>query len=169
MARFRLDIEPAEFAAEIAARASEEELAEEFTRRRSVLPRSSFSRRTALLGRRGAADALGSGFPRDRRRPPRRPIRHRRGWPLVVDAAPLDDRAQPGSEYVRWVQLSLNRLLGIDLAVDGVMNAEARAAIRRFQRQNQLPADGIAGPETRQALIEARKKLARSPSGRLRG
>lgn len=83
---------------------------------------------------------------------------------------PIDSIQEPsgtepverGSEYVRWVQSSLNQLLGLRLPITGVMNAAARSALRTFQGQQNLPVDGIAGPETRKALVEAKAK----PSGR---
>jgi len=57
---------------------------------------------------------------------------------------------------VRWVQNSLNQVLGLQLPVSGVMNPETRCALRRFQKDHRLPEDGIAGPETEKALIEAK-------------
>lgn len=60
------------------------------------------------------------------------------------------------TEFVRWVQSSLNQVLGLNLPVSGVMNAATRGALRRFQKQQGLPVDGIAGPETERALIEAK-------------
>ena len=37
------------------------------------------------------------------------------------------------------------------------MDAATRSALRRFQQQHGLAADGIAGPETERALVEAKK------------
>ena len=99
------------------------------------------------------------------KRPPRPPIRPRRPpttiypvWPVSVTAGP--ERSQPGAEYLRWVQHSLNLILGLQLPVDGVMSPETREAIRDFQTRMGLPADGIVGPEMQQALVEERRKLA---------
>ena len=99
------------------------------------------------------------------RRPPRPPIRPPRPptmiypvWPVSVTAG--RERSQPGTEYVRWVQHSLNLILGLQLPVDGMMSPETREAIRDFQRRMGLRADGIVGPEMQQALVDERRKLA---------
>jgi uncharacterized protein (TIGR02594 family) len=68
-----------------------------------------------------------------------------------------------GTEFVRWVQSALNRIEGAGLPVDGEMSAAARSALRRFQRRRRLPADGIAGPETEQALREAQRPAQPPP------
>lgn len=80
------------------------------------------------------------------------------GRPLFVD---YRDEGEPasctcpvhGTEFVRWVQSALNNVLGLRLAVDGIRNAATRSALRRFQEQQSLPVDGIAGPETKEALV----------------
>lgn len=77
------------------------------------------------------------------------------GRRIVREPAPCICPAH-GTEFVRWVQSSLNQVLGLNLSVDGVMNAPTRSALRRFQEQQGLPVDGIAGPETERALIEAK-------------
>jgi hypothetical protein len=57
-------------------------------------------------------------------------------------------------DYIRWVQSSLNKILGLRLAVDGIVGPKTRSAIRVFQqRQYGLKVDGIVGPMTEQALI----------------
>ena len=56
-------------------------------------------------------------------------------------------------EYVRWVQRSFNRLMGLQLAVDGVMGPQTRSAIRSFQQRQGLTVDGIVGPQTERALV----------------
>jgi len=57
-----------------------------------------------------------------------------------------------GSEYVRWVQNTLNQVMSLRLPVDGIMGPETRSAIRSFQQRQGLPVDGIVGPETERAL-----------------
>jgi hypothetical protein len=63
---------------------------------------------------------------------------------------------QQSSEYARWIQSSLNTILGLQLSVDGVMNAATRTALRTFQQRNGLLVDGIAGPETKKSIVKAR-------------
>jgi hypothetical protein len=65
-------------------------------------------------------------------------------------------------DYVRWVQGSLNRILGLRLAVDGVLGPKTRSAIRDFQRKSRLAVDGIVGTRTERALVAAG---AHSPPG----
>jgi hypothetical protein len=98
------------------------------------------------------------------RRRPRPAGRGRR--PIGSFLAPRNaEPAGQASEYVRWVQLSLNQILGLRLPISGVMDAASRSALRTFQGQQNLPADGIAGPETRKALVDAKAR----PSGRSGG
>ena len=54
---------------------------------------------------------------------------------------------------VRDVQHRLVRALDAELAVDGVFGEATREAVRRFQRDRGLAADGIVGPETWLSLI----------------
>src|SRR5690606_17284811 len=61
----------------------------------------------------------------------------------------------PASEDVRWVQSALNQVMGIDLAVNGIMGPATRNAVRDFQTREGLPVDGIVGPQTREALARA--------------
>jgi len=56
---------------------------------------------------------------------------------------------------VRWVQNSLNRILGLRLPVDGVAGTATRSATRAFQKKKGLRADGVAGPATAAAMIAA--------------
>jgi peptidoglycan hydrolase-like protein with peptidoglycan-binding domain len=57
--------------------------------------------------------------------------------------------------YIRWVQSSLNKLLGLRLAVDGDSGTRTRSAIRSFQQRAGLTADGQVGAQTERALIAA--------------
>src|SRR5467141_1640957 len=58
-------------------------------------------------------------------------------------------------DYIKWVQSSLNRIIGARLVVDGISGAKTHAAVQTFQRQQGLTADGIVGPVTEGALIAA--------------
>ncbi|SDW16194.1 peptidoglycan-binding domain-containing protein [Nitrosomonas communis] len=85
-----------------------------------------------------------------------------RRWPAGVITAPHSctcpalNCPRHGSEYVRWVQNTLNQVLGLRLPVTGIMNPAARSAVRSFQQRQGLPVDGIAGPDTERALIAVR-------------
>lgn len=68
----------------------------------------------------------------------------------------------PGSEYVRWVQSSLNQILGTALPITGLMTRATRDALEDFQKQEGLTVDGIAGPETKQALLAAKTSRRKS-------
>jgi peptidoglycan hydrolase-like protein with peptidoglycan-binding domain len=59
------------------------------------------------------------------------------------------------ADYIRWVQQSLNNLMGLRLAVDGISGPITRSAVRDFQRMLGLTVDGIVGPQTEAALIAA--------------
>lgn len=61
-------------------------------------------------------------------------------------------------EYIRWIQSSLNQILGISLVVDGIMGPQTRNAIRRFQNLAGLQVDGIVGPKTEAALVSFNRK-----------
>lgn len=53
---------------------------------------------------------------------------------------------------VAWVQSALNQLVHAGLALDGSYGAKTRAAVRDFQQLHGLDVDGIAGPDTLEAL-----------------
>lgn len=57
--------------------------------------------------------------------------------------------------YIRWVQDSLNKILGLQLKVDGIMGSQTRSAIRNFQQKQRLVVDGVVGPATIRTLIKA--------------
>lgn len=63
------------------------------------------------------------------------------------------DRRSPA--YARWIQQSLNQILGTRLAVDGIIGPQTRSATRSFQSQRGLTADGIVGPITERAMLAA--------------
>ena len=72
----------------------------------------------------------------------------------VLESPPVaPNRRSP--DYIRWVQRSLNRLIGSRLAVDGAIGRQTRDAVRAFQQRRGLPADGVVGPATERALIAA--------------
>ena len=58
-------------------------------------------------------------------------------------------------DYIKWIQASLNRILNLNLTVDGVSGTYTRSAIRSFQTKYGLTADGIVGPNTEQAINRA--------------
>ncbi len=58
-------------------------------------------------------------------------------------------------DYLRWVQHSLNQIMGLRLAEDGIAGSATRSAIRSFQQKQSLTADGSVGPQTERALINA--------------
>ncbi len=110
-------------------------------------------------------------------RRPVRPLPYPGRWPMGSPVQPEpngDSRGQPppsssasgspapsqggqaqGTEHIRWVQSSLNRILSLDLPVNGVMDDQTRSAVRSFQTKKGLPPDGIVGPPTERAIIEA--------------
>jgi len=70
-------------------------------------------------------------------------------WNVDAEAGDVN-RNSP--DYIRWVQSSLNQILGMQLVVDGAMGSKTRTAIRSFQQQRGLTADGIVGSRTEEAL-----------------
>ena len=75
----------------------------------------------------------------------------------------LEQEVRSGLEYVRWIQSSLNKIMRLRLAVDGIIGPMTRSAIRSFQRQYGLTVDGIVGPITEAKLIQA--GASRPPGG----
>jgi peptidoglycan hydrolase-like protein with peptidoglycan-binding domain len=59
------------------------------------------------------------------------------------------------SQYIRWVQVSLRRILGVTLEADGKTSDAYRDAVKNFQRRSGLPDDGKVDPATQDALIRA--------------
>lgn len=118
--------------------------------------------------RRGRWPVRSTGLrpPKRPRQPPPRRTPRPRPWPpgrvvglpvtLPDDAPPESAPPAPaGSEYIRWAQDSLNRILGLQLSVDGIVGPETRSAIRSFQKRQKLPVSGIIGPDTERALMAA--------------
>lgn len=150
---FTFEVEPFEFQPEFEPEYVEEfndELARQYPRR---APRKS----------------PGMNMSQHRARTPNQPRPQPRSQPPRVGATRRDHaRAhcvcpQHKTEFVRWVQHSLNQVLGLQLPVSGVMNPETRSALRRFQKEHNLPQDGIAGPETEKALIDAKTGSGHAP------
>jgi peptidoglycan hydrolase-like protein with peptidoglycan-binding domain len=72
-----------------------------------------------------------------------------------------------GTEYIRWVQNTLNDVLGLRLPVNGIIGRETRSAVRSFQERHGLPVTGIVGPDIESALIAARGgKLPRAEAAK---
>ncbi len=111
--------------------------------RDTILPSSSGMDQGGILRRRlSGGDGGATG-------PPRMPPGS--GWTVtgLTSLGGLD------LSHVRWIQSSLNRILGAHLALDGKMGAETRNAIRIFQQRYGLRPDGIMGPQTERALLAA--------------
>ena len=74
-------------------------------------------------------------------------------------------RSRAASPGCAGVQDALNRVLGLQLTVDGVVGPATRSAIRTFQQRQGLAVDGVVGPATEAAL---RAALAGGGGGRPR-
>jgi peptidoglycan hydrolase-like protein with peptidoglycan-binding domain len=127
----------------------EEVWQDELRRRRQVSRR----RQTSPARKRSSPrrPVVNSGRRRPRRptRPPRRP---RRRIVVVGQRAVQPPPPEQGTEYLRWVQSALNKILGRQLLVNGIAGPETRDAIREFQNRHGLPVSGFVGPKTEQAL-----------------
>jgi peptidoglycan hydrolase-like protein with peptidoglycan-binding domain len=76
---------------------------------------------------------------------------------LMQEIDPSLMNAPQTSFSVEWMQESLNKLTDdVDLVVDGDYGEMTREAVRKFQEQNGLTADGWAGIQT---CVEIYKKM----------
>lgn len=66
-----------------------------------------------------------------------------------------EEISRSNAAYIKWVQQSLNKILGLNLAVDGISGPLTRSAVRTFQQRGKLVVDGIVGPKTEAALMRA--------------
>lgn len=57
-------------------------------------------------------------------------------------------KSNSDNSYIKWVQSSLNQLMGCGLAVDGIMGPLTSGCVKRFQAMWGINTDGIVGPET---------------------
>jgi peptidoglycan hydrolase-like protein with peptidoglycan-binding domain len=71
----------------------------------------------------------------------------------IGNLAGRDEGDQIISE-VKWLQDSLNTILGTDLLVDGMYGAITREAVKQFQQRHGLQIDGVAGPITKGKIEE---------------
>lgn len=133
-----------------------EEFELENERGRRPLGRSSGQRQQPASQR----NSRSTGYRSSAKKPRPRPRAPQKPWEIIRQPYGLVSNTYPAqnsfdSERVRWIQDSLNRTLGLQLPVDGIMGAEVRSAIRSFQKQENLPVNGIVGPDTEQALMKA--------------
>ena len=65
-----------------------------------------------------------------------------------------DLTSKNSSAWIMAVQIALEKR-GIDVGkVDGIFGAGTRAAVRTFQEENKINADGLPGPQTIAKLLE---------------
>jgi peptidoglycan hydrolase-like protein with peptidoglycan-binding domain len=64
------------------------------------------------------------------------------------------DQAISREEEVKWLQESLNKILGLQLQTDGIYGKNTRESVRKFQEDNGLQIDGVAGPITKKKIHE---------------
>jgi len=69
------------------------------------------------------------------------------------DESPESEMSRYSPDHVRWVQGSLNRIMGLRLTPDGELDRQTRSAIRSFQKRSGLTSDGYVGAQTTRALV----------------
>lgn len=80
------------------------------------------------------------------------------GDPLPIPTSRLAN-GMKNSDEVKWVQTALNTLMNSGLKVDGNYGTGTVAAVKLFQAQYGLAADGICGPITRAKLLDEWRKF----------
>lgn len=80
------------------------------------------------------------------------------GHPYAIPSGNIGQGSS--GDGTRWIQTSLNNLIGAGLAVDGIFGSGTKQAVVNFQSANGLTADGIVGNDTRSKMLEvwARKQ-----------
>lgn len=63
-------------------------------------------------------------------------------------------QAEKGEEDMKWVQESLNKLLGAGLVADGNFGEKTKAVVMQFQKKYGMQADGVPGPMTKAKIKE---------------
>ena len=63
-------------------------------------------------------------------------------------------QAEAMKEEMKWLQASLNKIIGTRLVVDGIHGEKTKKATMKFQRKYGLQADGVAGPITKTKMKE---------------
>lgn len=96
------------------------------------------------------------GKPRTSRSDSWGPTDVRDPYGLASEPIPGNSMAKTlGTENVRWAQDCLNHVMSLRLDVNGIMGADSRSALRRFQEQQRLWVNGILDPDTKEALKSA--------------
>lgn len=76
----------------------------------------------------------------------------------------LSGETEDGSEAgfsAKWLQESLNKLMGTNLVVDGDVGEQTRKVIREYQKSRGLDVDGWAGAGTQARIFEDLEALER--------
>ena len=72
---------------------------------------------------------------------------------LTDSSAVVKELAKPPMS-IEWLQTSLNKL-GAEIAVDGKYGSGTQEAVKKFQSEHGLTADGWAGVQTQAAILDA--------------